>query len=194
MISQAPFVEACGAEYVALHDLNAMIASTYSAINLAANECRPVVLGVPLDLQQESFTGIIKNPLSKIPSPKILKLRPAVKNVVDKVINVLLPIARKVVSASTGGGGGGAPQMAGAGGGSLPGATEAYNIDNMPLGPQGVKWVKANSDVRLPFHSLRAHPGVFDSEGVVCAPNLIEDTIVDATFCTKPPTDAASCY
>ena len=75
-----------------------------------------------------------------------------------------------------------------------PGVVVRRNWTVMPLGPQGVKWVKANSDVRLPFHSLRAHPGVFDSEGVVCAPNLIEDAIVDATFCTKPPTDAASCY
>ena len=36
----------------------------------------------------------------------------------------------------TGGGGNGAPQMSSAGGGSLPGATEAYAIDNMPVTPQ----------------------------------------------------------
>ena len=83
MISQAPFVEACGAEYVALHDLNAIIDSTYSAVNLAATECRPVVLGVPLDLQQESFIGNIKNPLSKpIIGPRCVN-KPLKKDIKD---------------------------------------------------------------------------------------------------------------
>ena len=46
-----------------------------------------------------------------------------------------------------GGGGGGAPQMRSAGGGSLPGGTEAYVIDDMPLGPQGGSIESFNYDV-----------------------------------------------
>jgi hypothetical protein len=58
----------------------------------------------------------------------------------------------------------------------------------------GAKWVKANSDIRLPFHSLRAHPGVFDRKGVVCVPNLVESLQVNATFCTKLPMDCDPSY
>ena len=62
------------------------------------------------------------------------------------------------------------------------------------LGSEGAKWVKANSDIRLPFHSLRAHPGVFDRKGVVCVPNLVESLQVNATFCTKLPMDCDPSY
>ena len=47
-----------------------------------------------------------------------------------------------------GGGGGGAPQMRSAMGGStLPGSTEAYAIDNMPVTPQGDSIESFNYDV-----------------------------------------------
>ena len=62
------------------------------------------------------------------------------------------------------------------------------------LGLEGAKWVKANSDINVPFNSLRAHPGVFDSKGVVCAPNMVENLLVDATFCTKLTMHCASSY
>jgi len=45
------------------------------------------------------------------------------------------------------GGGGGAPQMRSAGGGSLPGATEAYAIDNMPIDQSGASIESFNYDV-----------------------------------------------
>jgi len=62
------------------------------------------------------------------------------------------------------------------------------------LGPDGAKWVKAKSDTSLPFNSLRSHPGVFDRNGMVCVPNLVENQLVDATFCTKLLMDSPSYY
>jgi hypothetical protein len=46
-----------------------------------------------------------------------------------------------------GGGGGGAPQMRSAGGASLPGGTEAYVIDNMPIDQSGNSIESFNYDV-----------------------------------------------
>jgi tRNA(Ile)-lysidine synthase len=62
------------------------------------------------------------------------------------------------------------------------------------LGPDGAKWVKTNSDTSLPFNSLRSHPGVFDSKGLVCVPNLVENQFVAVTFCTKVLIDSPSYY
>jgi thiamine pyrophosphate-dependent acetolactate synthase large subunit-like protein len=59
MIDQAPFVQACGAHYVPLHDPNTIIQDTISAVQYAARERVPVVLGVPFDLQKQDFTGDI---------------------------------------------------------------------------------------------------------------------------------------
>ena len=81
MISQAPLVEACGSEYVALHDVNAIIKNAYSAVYRAASECRPLVLGVPLDLQQERFTGNIKIPLPKLSIGPHLGVKPLKKDI-----------------------------------------------------------------------------------------------------------------
>ena len=75
-----------------------------------------------------------------------------------------------------------------------PGIVSPEDWSIRALGPEGAKWVKSNSDIPLPFKSLQAHPGVFDSEGVVCTPNLIENPLVDATFCTKLPTDYDPSY
>ena len=59
MIDQAPFVQACGAHYVPLHDPNTIIQDTINAVQYAAKERIPVVLGVPFDLQKQDFTGDI---------------------------------------------------------------------------------------------------------------------------------------
>ena len=45
------------------------------------------------------------------------------------------------------GGGGGAPQMRSASGGSLPGATEAYAVDVMPIDQSGATIESFNYDV-----------------------------------------------
>ncbi len=56
-IDQAPFVTACGAAYHALHHLPRMPVQVRDAFVQAAEERRPVVLGVPFDLQHAAWPG-----------------------------------------------------------------------------------------------------------------------------------------
>ena len=57
MIDQAPFVQACGAHYVPLHNPDTIIHDVNNAVQRAAVDRIPVVLGVPFDLQKQEFTG-----------------------------------------------------------------------------------------------------------------------------------------
>ncbi|GAA0984395.1 thiamine pyrophosphate-binding protein [Acrocarpospora macrocephala] len=52
-IDQAPLVRATGAEYIQVHSLATLPRLVTQAFYLARAERRPVVLGVPMDLQQE---------------------------------------------------------------------------------------------------------------------------------------------
>lgn len=63
-IEQAPFVEACGAHYVALHNPDQMIHDIHRAIALAKEQKTAVVIGVPFDLQQDVYHGTLDQPLS----------------------------------------------------------------------------------------------------------------------------------
>ncbi len=54
-IDQAPFVEATGAQYRALHNTDHMVAEIHNAFEYARCKQVPVVLGVPFDLQQLAF-------------------------------------------------------------------------------------------------------------------------------------------
>ena len=56
-IDQAPFVDACGAKYRALHTPETMLAEIRDAFAIARREQVPVVLGVPFDLQKQEWTG-----------------------------------------------------------------------------------------------------------------------------------------
>jgi thiamine pyrophosphate-dependent acetolactate synthase large subunit-like protein len=56
-IDQAPFVTACGAAYHALHHPDRMAVQVRDAFVQARTEMRPVVLGVPFDLQAKLWTG-----------------------------------------------------------------------------------------------------------------------------------------
>jgi thiamine pyrophosphate-dependent acetolactate synthase large subunit-like protein len=61
-IDQAPFVAATGAAYHALHLPDRMPVSIRDAFLQARMERRPVVLGVPFDLQEQSWPGDIDLP------------------------------------------------------------------------------------------------------------------------------------
>ena len=58
MIDQAPFVQACGALYVPLHDPDTIIQDIINAVQHAARERMPVVLGVPFDLQKQILQAV----------------------------------------------------------------------------------------------------------------------------------------
>ncbi len=56
-IDQKPFVDACGAQYVSLHHQQTMRAQLRDAFLQAHTTSQPVVVGVPLDMQNETWTG-----------------------------------------------------------------------------------------------------------------------------------------
>ena len=53
MIDQAPFVQACGAKYYALHDPDTIVEQINDAFRHALESSSPVVIGVPFDLQKQ---------------------------------------------------------------------------------------------------------------------------------------------
>jgi thiamine pyrophosphate-dependent acetolactate synthase large subunit-like protein len=56
-IDQAPFVNACGAQYRALHDPATMLDDIRDAFATARRDRVPVVLGVPFDVQKQEWTS-----------------------------------------------------------------------------------------------------------------------------------------
>ena len=52
-IDQAPFVTACGAHYIALHDPSEMVQAIHNAFARAKQEQTVIVIGAPFDLQQD---------------------------------------------------------------------------------------------------------------------------------------------
>jgi len=59
-IGQGPLVEATGAHYIAAHSLRRMFEYVSDSFYIAKTERRPVVLGVPIDLQQAQIPPDIK--------------------------------------------------------------------------------------------------------------------------------------
>jgi len=55
MIDQAPFVQACGAKYYALHDPNSIVEPINDAFRHARESRSPVVIGAPFDLQKQLY-------------------------------------------------------------------------------------------------------------------------------------------
>jgi len=56
-IDQAPLVTATGAHYIAAHSLPRMLDHVREAFHIARLERRPVVIGVPYDLQKQPYAG-----------------------------------------------------------------------------------------------------------------------------------------
>jgi acetolactate synthase-1/2/3 large subunit len=56
-IDQAPLVKAAGAHYISAHTLPRVLACVREAFHIASMERRPVVLGVPIDLQKQLLPG-----------------------------------------------------------------------------------------------------------------------------------------
>ena len=64
-IDQRPFVEACGADYQALHDPTSIISDIHHAFADARKMQKPIVLGVPFDLQQHVCRREPESPTSE---------------------------------------------------------------------------------------------------------------------------------
>lgn len=76
-IDQGPLVRAAGAHYISAHSMKQVVAQTREAFIIARTENRPVVIGVPLDMQQQmiafesyrSSSEIIHDEGPRIPHP-----------------------------------------------------------------------------------------------------------------------------
>jgi len=95
-IDQKPFVDACGADYVRLHHQQSMRSQLRDAFFLARSKQCSVVIGVPMDLQNELWqTSIAPLPASceltprvssLIPDPKQLHAAAEKINKADKIV------------------------------------------------------------------------------------------------------------
>ena len=89
--NQAPYALACGADYHSLHDPARMAEQVRDAFIQARDEMRPVVIGVPSDLQEDDCTGIpLPKPSWEI-TPALDPLRPSAHDI-DRAVEL---VARK---------------------------------------------------------------------------------------------------
>ena len=98
-IDQRPFVEACGARYIALHHPSQMRENIRAAFRSAREDGIPTVVGVPFDLQSQSWTG----PASDVPTPQLSpqRVRPDPTAVTD-IADIINEAERIVVLAGLG--------------------------------------------------------------------------------------------
>jgi acetolactate synthase I/II/III large subunit len=94
-IDQAPLVTATGAHYVRAHSAKLMHEYVREAFYVARYERRPTVLGVPYDLQKQTYDGRAdyKPSASYIPQPgRTLPSADSVAALADKIANAKRPI------------------------------------------------------------------------------------------------------
>jgi thiamine pyrophosphate-dependent acetolactate synthase large subunit-like protein len=87
-IDQAPLVRATGAHYIAAHSLPRVLESVREAFYFARTERRPVVLGVPLDLQKQVIQDSLKYTPSSIFIPDTGRMMPNLEYVEKAVAKI----------------------------------------------------------------------------------------------------------
>jgi thiamine pyrophosphate-dependent acetolactate synthase large subunit-like protein len=101
MIDQAPFVQACGAHYVPLHDPETIIQDAINAVQHATQKRMPVVLGVPFDLQKQDFSGDFSNLKGTFKFPKLDDVHPK-DNAIQSVAALLQNTEKTIIFAGMG--------------------------------------------------------------------------------------------
>lgn len=94
-LDQPPFAAACGAHYISAHSARRMHQCVREAFYLARHEHRPVVLGVPYDLQKEAMPNIGAYQPSAAVMPRAERLPPhprQVDAVVEKLSRARCPV------------------------------------------------------------------------------------------------------
>ncbi len=84
-IDQAPLVTATGAHYIAAHSVPRMMDYVREAFHVAKCERRPVVLGIPYDLQKVEYTANEPYETSAIYQPKVGRMHPDPEIVAEAV-------------------------------------------------------------------------------------------------------------
>jgi acetolactate synthase I/II/III large subunit len=94
-LDQPPFAAACGAHYISAHSARRMHQYVREAFHIAKHERRPVVLGVPYDLQKEPLPSIgAYRPSSEV-MPRVEPIPPhpqQIGEVVEKLKRAKCPI------------------------------------------------------------------------------------------------------
>jgi len=100
-IDHGTFVEACGASYYQLHEQESMITGIHQAFTTAKKNQQPVVIGVPLDIQQELFNKQPTYPTSEdsfsAPAPT-----PPDPTDIEKALGLIAQASRPIVLAGLG--------------------------------------------------------------------------------------------
>jgi len=65
-IDQAPFVEACGAEYIPLHDVSEMVEGVHDAFCRAKQKRIPIVIGVPTTPHRTACSSSPNQPVLRL--------------------------------------------------------------------------------------------------------------------------------
>lgn len=101
-IEQAPLIEACGAAYIPCHEVADMPVTIRDAFLQAQTERRPIVLGVPMDLQNEDSADDVIYP---VPSTELVNAQPVVGPMpaeIDKALERIKVAERVIVMAGLG--------------------------------------------------------------------------------------------
>src|SRR3954468_17158801 len=94
-IDQAPLVTATGAHYIAAHSVPRMMEYVREAFHIAKYERRPVVLGIPYDLQKVEHMSNQPYETSEMYQPKVGRMHPdpeVVAEVVERLAAAKQPI------------------------------------------------------------------------------------------------------
>lgn len=94
-IDQAPLVTATGAHYIAAHSIPRMMDYVREAFHIAKYERKPVVLGIPYDLQKAEFTSNQPYETSAMYFPKVGRIHPdpeMVAEIVDRIAAAKRPM------------------------------------------------------------------------------------------------------
>src|SRR5688572_33257813 len=84
-IDQAPLVTATGAHYIAAHSVPRMMDAVREAFHFAKDERRPVVLGIPYDLQKVEHMSNQPYETSEMYKPKVGRMHPDSELVAEAV-------------------------------------------------------------------------------------------------------------
>ncbi|MEI8154357.1 MAG: thiamine pyrophosphate-binding protein, partial [Hyphomicrobiales bacterium] len=94
-IEQAPFAAAAGAHYISAHSPQRMYQYVREAFHIARQARKPVVIGVPYDLQKQALPDIGNYQTSADTMPNAEPLYPhpqQVEHLVEKLVNARCPI------------------------------------------------------------------------------------------------------
>jgi acetolactate synthase-1/2/3 large subunit len=95
-IDQAPLVTATGAHYIAAHSVPRMMDHVREAFHIARFERKPVVLGIPYDLQKAEYTANQPYETSAMYYPKVGRIHPD-PQLVDEVVDRLIAAERPMI-------------------------------------------------------------------------------------------------